>query len=575
MIQSLSAIGEDAPALRQAVASLIAGHEQMRREHERQVAELQKQCDQAVRQRDEQVAELQKQQDQQLADLQKQRDQQLAELHQRQADLELANLRLQQELNRLKRYHYGPRADKVELGQLLLDFAVALEARPVNEQDLPPQTPESDKPSVRRVRRGRRNLAMLDKRPMIRKIHELSEPERTGPDGRVLQKIGQVITWQIEYIPGGFFRVQHVQIKYASPESEAAGENPRITLAPKPLQPIEKGLAGPGLLAYIITSKFADHLPLYRLQNIFERNGFEIARSTMSVWAGDAADLVRPLYELMKKRVLASHVIGTDDTVLPMQHPGRAKKARIWIYRGDDDHPYNIFDFTIGRGRDGPELFLGDYCGVLLADAYGGYDGICLGNSALKAGCWSHGRRKFTDAQTLAPVIAAEALALIGRLFAVERRAKALKLSHEQRLALRQEQSRPVIEALAAKLPVWRDQLLPKNPMRQAIEYLLNQWEPLTVFLRDGAVALDNNLSEQQMKRIALGRKNYLFVGNERGGRTAAILSSLASTCQRHDIDPQRYLTQLLTALPSLPLSELPQWLPDAWKQREADILPG
>jgi hypothetical protein len=172
-------------------------------------------------------------------------------------------------------------------------------------------------------------------------------------------------------------------------------------------------------------------------------------------------------------------------------------------------------------------------------------------------------------------VIAAEALALIGRLFAVERRAKALKLSHEQRLALRQEQSRPVIEALAAKLPVWRDQLLPKNPMRQAIEYLLNQWEPLTVFLRDGAVALDNNLSEQQMKRIALGRKNYLFVGNERGGRTAAILSSLTSTCQRHDIDPQRYLTQLLTALPSLPLSELPQWLPDAWKQREAGIVLG
>jgi transposase len=248
---------------------------------------------------------------------------------------------------------------------------------------------------------------MLDKLPMIRKIHELSESERTGPDGRVLQKIGQVITWQIEYIPGGFFRVQHVQIKYASPESEAAGENPRITLAPKPLQPIEKGLAGPGLLAYIITSKFADHLPLYRLQNIFERNGFEIARSTMSVWTGDAADLVRPLYELMKKRVLASHVIGTDDTVLPMQHPGRVKKARIWIYRGDEDHPYNVFDFTLGRGRDGPELFLGDYCGVLLADAYGGYDGICLENAASKAGCWSHGRRKFTDAQTLAPVVAA------------------------------------------------------------------------------------------------------------------------------------------------------------------------
>jgi transposase len=494
-----------------------------------------------------------------ITDLQRQRD-----------EMEVAKLRLEMELLRLKKWYYGPRADRLDVGQLLLEFAVALEQRPVNEQDLA-QAAADDVAStagVRRVKRGRRNIGALDKLPIVQKVHDLTTDQKPCPCcGNAREKIGQESTWQIEFFPGHFTRVEHVQVKYACKHCEHNADNPQITLAEKPLQPIDKGMAGPGLLAYVITSKYADHLPLYRLESIFGRNGFEIDRSTMSVWAGDVADLVKPLYQLMIDRVLASHVIGTDDTVMPMLAPEKTRQARMWVYRGDDDHPNNVFDFTLSRSRDGPAQFLKNYDQVLLADAYGGYEGICVEKQIIQAGCWSHARRKVVDAQSLSPAIAAEALTLIGRVFAIEDRAKTS--SRADRLALRQVQSLPVMEQLHGRLRTWKQQLLPKHPMAEAIGYVLNQWKPLTAFLSDGAIPIHNNLTEQQMKRIALGRKNFLFVGNQRGGRTAAILCSITSTCRRHEIDPQLYLTQLLINLPTTPTSQLDQWLPDVWKRRQ------
>jgi transposase len=487
-------------------------------------------------------------------------------------ELEVQKLRLEVELLRLKKWYYGPRADKLDVGQMLLEFAVALEKRPVNADDLSPgsagSTTADASATVRRVKPGRRNIAALDKLPVIPAVHDLNSDQKRCPCcGNEREKIGQETTWQIEYFPGYFARVEHQQVKYACKHCEANADNPQITLAEKPLQPIDKGMAGPGLLAYVITSKFADHMPLYRQQSVFARNGFEIDRSTLSLWAGDVADLVKPLYQCMIDRVLLSHVIGTDDTVMPMLARQKTRQARMWIYLGDQDHPYNVFDFTLSRSRDGPARFLKNYNQVLLADAYGGYDGICVEKQIIQAGCWSHARRKFVDAQTLSPAIAAEALGLIGELFAIEQRAR--EMSCDDRLALRQVQSRPVVERLNGELLKWKQQLLPKHPMAEAIGYVLNQWQPLTAFLADGAIPIHNNLTEQQMKRIALGRKNYLFVGNERGGHTAAILSSLTSTCRRHDINPQLYLTQLLANLPTTPISQLDLWLPDEWKRRQ------
>ena len=503
------------------------------------------------------------------AELRKERDRRVAEL-------ELDKLRLQHQLDQLKKRYYGPRADKLELGQLLLGFAVALESRPLNAQDLPHRagtdgtTGEHAACTLRRVKRGRRDIAALDKLPVVQKVHDLSEDQKPCPCcGTARQKIGQESTWQVEYFPGHFARIEHVQVKYACKHCERNADNPQITLADKPRQPIDRGMAGPGLLAYAITSKYADYLPLYRLESIFARNGFEVDRSTMSVWAGDVADLVKPLYQLMIDRVLASHVIGTDDTILPVLAPPcrNCRRARVWVYLGDEDHPYNVFDFTLSRSRDGPAIFLKNYDQVLLADAYGGYEGICVEKAMIQAGCWSHARRKFVDAQSLSPAIAVEALALIGRLFAIEQHGR--EMSPADRLTLRREQAVSVVEQLHVRLLAWKQQLLPKHPMAQAIGYALNQWKPLTAFLADGAVPIHNNLAEQQMKRIALGRKNFLFVGNERGGRTAAILSSITSTCRRHEIDPQLYLTQLLANLPATPISQLDRWLPDVWKRRQ------
>jgi transposase len=498
-----------------------------------------------------------------------QREKRLAEqLRQRADDLYLENLRLQQELERYKKATYGPRADRLsmnQLAQMLLEFAEALEQKPINLEDLREAEPE---PELRRVKRGkgRRALANFENLPVKTYVYELSAEERPCPScGAERQEIGSEKSWQIEYIPGHFERLEHVRKKYACASCESAGENPQIEVAAKAETAIEKGFAGPGLLAFIVTSKFADYLPLYRLEDIFERQGFEISRATQSVWCGDVADVVEPLYQRMAERVRKSHVVATDDTVQPMLSPGQTQPARMWVYVGDEANPYNVFDFTLNRSREGPKEFLKDYTQVLLADAYGGYNGVVAGNAITRAGCWSHARRKFVEAEKSAPEIAREAVALMDALFAVERQAKDVSVS--ERLELRQKQSVPILAELHRRQLIWKEQLLPKHPMADAVNYTLGQWEALTVFTSDGAVPIDNNVSEREMKRIVLHRKNSLFVGNPRGGRTAAILASLTSSCRRHDMDPHLYFMQLLVNLPTWPARDLDAWLPDRWKQ--------
>src|SRR3984957_18463461 len=486
-------------------------------------------------------------------------------------ELYLENLQLQKELLRYKKATYGPRADRLtenELAQALLEFAEELEQKPLAAESVPQKEAE---PEVRRVqrRRGRRALVNFDHLPVSTHVYELTvEQRRCSCCGEQREEIGSEESWQIEYLPGHFERLQHVRKKYACSRCEQAGENPQIEAAARPETAIDKGMAGPGLLAFIVTSKFSDYLPLYRLEDIFERQGFEISRATQSVWCGDVADLVEPLYELMAEQVRASHVVATDDTIMPMLSRGKAANARMWVYLGDDAHPYNVFHFTLDRGRDGPKYFLKDYRQVLLADAYGGYNGVVAGNEITRAGCWAHARRKIVEAEKAAPDIAREAIEMMRLLYAVEKQATAL--SAPGRLDLRQKQSAPVLIQLRQKLLGWKELLLPKHPMAEAVNYALSQWTELNAFCSDGGVPIDNNISEREIKRVVLNRKNSLFVGNPRGGRTPSILASLTSTCRRHDVDPQLYLTQLLVNLPSAPISELSTWLPDQWKLRQS-----
>jgi transposase len=307
-------------------------------------------------------------------------------------DLHIENLRLQVELDGYKKRYYGPRADRLQstgdLAQLLLSFSQDLDRKPINPDDVPPHSEPTEE--LRRVKRrkGRRRIADFENLPVTTHVHELSAEERACPCcGLQRKQIGQEESWQIEYFPGHFERIHHVRNKYACAVCEINGQNPQIETAAKPEAAINKGLAGPGLLSYIVTSKFNDYLPNYRLEDIFARQGFEISRATQSVWCGDVADLAEPLYELMGNEVRASHVVATDDTIMPMLNLGHCAKARMWVYVGDAAHPYNVFDFTLSRGRDGPKYFLKDYSQVLLADAYGGYDGVVAGNAMVRAGC--------------------------------------------------------------------------------------------------------------------------------------------------------------------------------------------
>lgn len=516
-------------------------------------------------QRDEQLAQHQAI----IATLTKQRD-----------EFYLKNLQLEVRLAKALKQAYGPRADRVgDAAQMLLEFGQLLEALPIHRGDVPPEEetaePTASRPVSRRIRtRGRRDIGSLDNLPIVEQKYELTGDLCLCPACQSQRdKIGEQVSYTIEHVPATLLRIKHIQFKYACPHCEQNGDHPQIELAAKTGgSPIDKGMPGPGLLAYIATSKYADYLPLHRLQGIFGRQGFELDRSTMCLWMADVARLVRPIYDLMARLILLSHVLATDDTVMPLLQPGRTRQARMWINMGDGSQPYNIFDFTISRSRDGPKRFLKNYRGTLLADAYGGYDGIVLDQDLPRAGCWSHARRKFVEAEPTAPDLARAILRPIKGLFDVEARAKGL--SDNDRLDMRRAESQPIVDALRTLFVDQKARLLPKHPMAQAIGYALNQWQELTLFTSDGAVPIHNNLAEQQMKRIALLRKNALFVGTIRGGETAAIISSITSTCQRHEINPQVYLTQLLAGLQNTPMSQLDQWLPDRWKAAQVESPP-
>lgn len=284
--------------------------------------------------------------------------------------------------------------------------------------------------------------------------------------------------------------------------------------ADKPIQPIEKGLPGPGLLAHVAVSKYSDHLPLNRLENIFNRYGVKLNRSTLCGWMMQIAEAVSVLYIMMIAKVLESYSIHTDDTPIKLRDAQMKQKSegRFWVYRGDDSYPYTVYDYTSNRAREGPEKFLGDYAGKIHADAYAGYDSIYETNGAEESGCWTHARRKFFDSQGSDSLRAETAMAYIRRLYMIEREIKGKKV--EIKTQVRQEQAKPIL----AELRKWLDEqlndssnpVLPQSPFGKAVTYTLNQWEALNRYADDGHLDIDNNAAERALRPIAVGRKNYL-----------------------------------------------------------------
>jgi len=484
----------------------------------------------------------------------------------------------------LRRQLYGPRADRLEtpadIGQMCFEFAHGLESMPIDPECIPPEDRETDPSDARRVRAkrkksGRMDISKLHHLPKTECRHELSEAERVCPCcGKTREQIGAEESWLIDRIPAQYMRYHHIRETYACRACDAAGDGGQVVTAPKPddVSHVAKGMAGPGLIAWIVTSKYSDYLPVYRIENILGRSGLDIARSTMHLWCADVAEILSPVYLWMCDRVRLAHVIATDDTTMPMQAKGRCVKARMWVYAGDAEQPYNVFDFTLSRNRDGPKNFLGGRPipsgQTLLADGYSGYNEVVADESLVRAGCWSHARRKFVEAQKSEPVIAHIVIEMIRALNAVERRIANADV--QVRAEARTTQSRAIVGEIHKRLLAWQSMLLPKSAMAAAVAYTLNQWKPLTVFLDDQAVPIDNNFAEREMKRQAINRKNSLFVASPAGGRVAAILSSITSTCRRHDVNPEQYLTQLLVNRDAIAAETLDDWMPDRWNARQA-----
>ena len=476
----------------------------------------------------------------------------LTTLRQRDHELEGVRARLDQLLRRL----YGPRAERVNPDQLLL-FADLMPSAPA-----PP--PEAEGRSSSAAPRGHGRRQPPRALPRIRVTHEVPEAERLCPSCQQPRDvIGVETSEQLDYQPAALFLLVHERTKYAC---KRCAEH--VAIADKPAQPIDKGLPGPGLLAHVVTCKYADHLPLYRLERIFERQGVELARSTLCDWMRDAAELLQPLHARLVETVLRSAVLHTDDTPVPVLDDTRdtTRQGRMWVYLGDRAHPYTVFDYTPNHSRDGPARFLAGYSGYLQADAYGGYDGIYLGSAGriVEVACWAHARRKFFDARSSDPERGHAAIAWIRRLYDIEDAAKAM--SDEDRAAHRQEQARPLLTAFGQWLQEQRLSALPKSPIGQATAYALSNWEALCRYTNAGFLAIDNNAAERAIRPIALGRKNWLHLGSDHGGHTAAVLFSFTATCRRHDLDPFAYLRDVFTRLPALANDRLDELLPDRWQ---------
>jgi transposase len=422
--------------------------------------------------------------------------------------------RVQHLLEQLLRWRYGPRRERVDENQLFLFAAGLVHAgqdqapRPAPEEAPPAPQAASAAPQLKPKGQGRQPLPESLARRRV--VFDLSEQERHCPQCQgELQHIGEEISERLEFVPASFYVIQEACQKYACPKGCT------VVTAHKPMQPIEKGLPGPGLLAQVAVSKYGDHLPLHRQAEIYQRQGVELSRRTLWGWMRQSAELLTPLYELMKQRVLDSKAVQTDDTPVPVLDPElpRTRTGRIWTYVGT--HSYTVYDYTPDRSRQGPDAFLKPFSGFLQADAYSGYDHLYQDpeRQIIEVACWARGalwaRRKFFEAQSSDVVRSTVMLAYIRLLYDVEREARHRQLSPEDRRALRQVKSRPILEDIQAYLEAERPKVLPKSPERQAIAYTLSNWAALVRYCQDSELEIDNNGAERSLRGVAVGR-NYV-----------------------------------------------------------------
>jgi len=397
-----------------------------------------------------------------------------------------------------------------------------------------------------------------------REVRKYPPKQKDCPDcGGELKFLGEDVSEILEYVPARFKVIRQVRPKLACACCE------RIVQAEAPSRPIERGIAGPGLLAHVLVSKYCDHLPLYRQSEIYAREGVELERSTLADWVGGTSQLLAPLVEALRRHVLSATKLHADDTPVPVLAPGngKTKTGRLWTYVRDDRPAGDAtpaavwFAYSPDRKGEHPQAHLSHFTGTLQADGYAGFDQIYEAGRIQEAACWAHVRRKFYDLHVAhqSPV-AAEAIERIAALYAIEKEIRGHAAG--ERHQVRNTQARPLLDSLKQWLEETLGKLSRKSDTAMAVRYALSRWDALLRYVDDGHIEIDNNAAERALRTVALGRKNYLFAGSDAGGERAAAIYSLIGTAKLNGLDPEAYLRNVLFRIADHPINRIEELLP-------------